>query len=249
MSDDFVLNEIVSERSILYFVQIINVYVLCFHYLSFHFSHQLLDQMLTTTFFTVIDHNIVFQIVQSTLGFHVINTISPHPASEYNIILKRTRSGGFEFPGNNILCFSPFASGFIWCCNSHSFDWRFVLLLKVVDIGLSSTIANNPDGISKIKLNLECPVDFNDLPYPYPLTSPELYNIIYLKPTWLRRIFPRQLCRSKCSPPAWSVLTSWSCPICICRQISPITTHRHVRDIWRCCAILREGAFWHTPNF
>ena len=49
--------------------------------------------MLTTTFFTVIDHNIVFQVVQSTLGFHVINTISPHPASEYNIILKRTRSG------------------------------------------------------------------------------------------------------------------------------------------------------------
>ena len=88
-----------------------------------------------------------------------------------------------------------------------------------------------------------------DIGMTYPLTSPELYNIIYLKPTWLRRIFPRQLCRSKCSPPAWSVLTSWSCPICICRQISPITTHRHVRDIWRCCAILREGAFWHTPNF
>ena len=59
----FLLNEIVSERSIVYFVQIINVYVLCFYYLSFHFSHQLLDQMLTTTFFTVIDHNIVFQFV------------------------------------------------------------------------------------------------------------------------------------------------------------------------------------------
>ena len=59
----FLLNEIVSERSIVYFVQIINVYVLCFYNLSFHFSHQLLDQMLTTTFFTVIDHNIVFQVV------------------------------------------------------------------------------------------------------------------------------------------------------------------------------------------